>query len=180
MRLAITVIAFLALSGCNSQPAGPPPTVDRPAACYSKPQCDAMWAESLVQVQNISGMRIQTATDSFVQTFNPIDYGRMSAMARKVPQPDGSTVIEATFTCSVCGNLAYQAVNLFTANVKRSGSSFGPVDMQSAAGGAAPASGASAQTLDKEAWQAQQIKKLQEANVSYEEYQKRYREIMGE
>jgi len=35
-------------------------------------------------------------------------------------------------------------------------------------------------TLDKKAWQDQQLKKLQESDVSYEEYQVRYKRIMGE
>jgi hypothetical protein len=34
--------------------------------------------------------------------------------------------------------------------------------------------------LDREAWQNQQIKKLQDSDVSYEEYQAKYRKIMGE
>lgn len=34
--------------------------------------------------------------------------------------------------------------------------------------------------LDKKAWQDQQIKKLQESDVSYEDYQVRYKKIMGE
>ena len=184
----ITVLALcIAVAGCAQKPAGPPPKVDSPAACYSKPQCDAMWAEAMVQAQNLSGMRIQTATDSFLQTFNPTDFRRMGAMARKMPQANGSTVIEASFNCRACGNLAYAAVNLFTTKVKLAGVSFGPVEIQGAtpAGGApvapyVPAAPAAQQPLDKQAWQSQQLKKLQDSNVSYEEYQRRYREITGE
>lgn len=39
---------------------------------------------------------------------------------------------------------------------------------------------ASGPALDKKAWQDQQLKKLQESDVSYEEYQVRYKKIMGE
>lgn len=175
MRCLIAFTIFAAITGCAQKPAGPPPKIESPAICFSKPQCDAMWSEAMTQAQNLSGMRIQTATDTFLQTFNPVGFGRMSATARKMPQPNGSTAIEATFSCRTCGNLAYDAVNLFTANVKAAGSSFGPVN----AGVAAPAP-VSGPALDKKAWQDQQLKKLQESDVSYEEYQVRYKKIMGE
>ena len=45
---------------------------------------------------------------------------------------------------------------------------------------AASSSPASTQPLDKQAWQALQLKKLQDSNASYEEYQVRYKKIMGE
>lgn len=44
----------------------------------------------------------------------------------------------------------------------------------------APSSSSPAQPLDKKAWQDQQIQKLQESDVSYEEYQVRYKKVMGE
>ncbi len=47
-----------------------------------------------------------------------------------------------------------------------------------------PASAAPTQVpgvaLDKKAWQDQQLKKLQDSDVSYEEYQVRYKKIIGE
>ena len=178
MRCIIVLALCLAVTGCARKPAGPPPAIDPPAVCVSKPQCDAMWSEAMVQAQNLSGMRIQTATDSFLQTYNPVQIGQLGAMARKMPQANGSTVIEATFTCQFCGNLAYSAVNLFTANVKRAGAGFGPVEAGPAA--ALAPSSSTVQPLGKKAWQDQQIKKLQESDVSYEEYQIRYKKIMGE
>lgn len=177
----ITVLAFcLAVTGCAQKPAAPPPKIDPPAVCTSKPQCDAMWAEAMVQAQNLSGMRIQTATESFFQTFNPGNIGVMGAMVRKMPQPNGSTAIEATFSCRFCGNLAYDAVNLFTANVKRAGANFGPVDAAPANQALSPSGTSTAKPLDKKAWQDQQLKKLQDSDVSYEEYQVRYKRIMAE
>ncbi len=41
-------------------------------------------------------------------------------------------------------------------------------------------SGTGSSALDKKTWQDQQIQKLQDSDISYEEYQARYRKIMGE
>ena len=118
------LLAIAAVSGCAVQPPEPPPDIDPMAVCYSKPQCDAMWSEAMVQIQSLSGMRLQTATDTYIQTFNATGFGRLSAVARKIPKPDGSTVIDAGFSCGYCGNLSYQALNLFTGSVKFAGQGF--------------------------------------------------------
>lgn len=176
MKMTITwpavAISILAISGCAQQPAGPPPTISPAPVCSSAAQCDAMWSEALVQIQNISGMRIQTATDSFVQTFNPINYGRMGAMARKVPKPDGTTTIEAQFTCTYCGNLPYDSLNLFIANVNAAGTPFA---------GKAQASSKSQEASTPEAKSKErQVYELQQRNLPYEQYQQEYRRIMGQ
>lgn len=181
MRCILAFAVLSLLAGCSQQPVGPPPKIDPPAVCSTKAQCDAMWAEAMVQAQNLSGMRIQTATDSFLQTFNPTDFGRMGAMARKVPQPDGTTVIEASFTCGYCGNLAYDAVNLFTSSVKLAGSGFGPPrPTKSVSPADLPAGTAPNQPLSRKEYQDTQIEKLMQENVSYEEYQRRYKAIMAQ
>ena len=175
---AIPVIALsLALAGCVApQPKRPPPPIAPAPVCYSDEQCDAMWTEAMVQAQNLSGMRIQTATDSFLQTYNPTSFDRMGAMVRRMPNPDGSTTIEATFTCRYdCNNLNFEARNLFSASVKAVGARFGsvaPMPVQQAA----PVSQQAPQVqqgLTKE----QQLEQLNRQGLSYEEYQRRYKAI---
>lgn len=102
----------------------PEPAPYVPPVCYSGPQCDAMWSEALVQLQNLSGMRIQTATDVFAQTYNATGVSRQTGIARKIPRPDGSTVIDAEFSCGYCSNLVYQARDLFASSVRAAGSGF--------------------------------------------------------
>jgi hypothetical protein len=76
-----------------------------------------MWSEALVQVQQISGMRLQLATDTYAQTFERVGPNRMSAYVKKVPLANGRTAFEAEFVCSGCGYLTYDAVNLLTTNL---------------------------------------------------------------
>lgn len=169
----VALVSALALAGgCAQQPSGPPPAISPTPVCTSKSQCDAMWSEALVQIQNISGMRIQTATDSFVQTFNPINYGRMGALARKVPKPDGTTTIEAQFTCTYCGNLPYDSLNLFIANVNAAGAPF--AHQAPSSGSAQPAASSEAKSKER------QIYELQQRNLPYEQYQQEYRRIIGQ
>jgi hypothetical protein len=125
MRATLAPLLLIAtLSGCATKPDGPPPAILPVATCSIQAQCDAMWSEALVQVQNISGMRLQVATESYAQTYGRIGPNRMSANVRKVPQPNGRTAFEAEFSCSGCGYLPYTAVNLFTTNLNVVGGRF--------------------------------------------------------
>lgn len=174
--LMLSLAAAVALSGCAQRPhAGPPPTISPAPVCTSKPQCDAMWSEALVQIQNISGMRIQTATDTYVQTFNATDVSRMNGSARLVPHPNGTSSIEATFSCGYCGNQAYSGLNLFIAQVNLAGAPFGST---------APATAPTQQTnvpgmQSEQAYKEQQLKQLMQQGLPYAEYQRRYKEIVG-
>lgn len=140
MRTITALLLPLTLAGCVVQPPEPPPAIDPMAVCYSKPQCDAMWSEAIVQIQNLSGMRLQTATETYIQTYNAVDFNRLSAVARKIPRPDGSTVIDASFSCNYCGNLSYKALNMFTGSVKYAGQGFAIPDQPAAAAVPVPAS----------------------------------------
>lgn len=184
MRTLIAGLALMSLSGCMMPPQNTkPPAVEDPAACFTKEQCDAMWSEAAIQIQSLSGMKLQVLNDTFMQTFNPTSPSLMAGMARKVPMPDGSTAFDATFTCRFCNNLNYEALNLFTRNLKMVGRRFGSTTL---GGGFTPNSSidqsqrstapASAPAISKE----QRLQQLQQQRLPYEEYQKRYREIMAE
>ncbi|MDG9785242.1 hypothetical protein [Metapseudomonas otitidis] len=184
MRTLIAGLALMSLSGCMMPPQNTkPPAVEDPAACFTKEQCDAMWSEAAIQIQSLSGMKLQVLNDTFMQTFNPTSPSLMAGMARKVPMPDGSTVFDATFTCRFCNNLNYEALNLFTRNLKMVGRRFGSTTL---GGGFTPNSSidqsqrptapVSAPALSKE----QQLQQLQQQRLPYDEYQKRYREIMAQ
>lgn len=176
MRAAIPLIAFTLLAGCAQQNLGPAPAMTDAPICYSKEQCDAMWAEALASAPLIGGMRVQTATDVYLQTYNPTSFGLMGATARKMPKPGGGTAIESRFVCYFnCGHDAIKAVNLFNERVSKAGSGFGGPAPQNAA--AAPESAPG--QLSKEQWRAQQLEQLKsERGLSYEEYRRRYNQIM--
>lgn len=173
--IGLLLLAATALSGCATQPVEPPPKILPVPTCSSKEQCDAMWTKAIEEVQKLSGMKAQIATDSFVQTFNGTG-SRLTGSAKRVPQPDGTTAIEANFSCRfTCGNLPYSALNLFIVNVNSAGAGFKnskPDDRDSSAVAAPP--------MTKEAYQKAQIQKLTDLNLPYAEYQKRYKQIMSE
>lgn len=123
-RPLITMLILASLGGCAVAPQGPveqPPPIDPPATCTSAPQCDAMWTEALIQVQQLSGMRIQLATDTYAQTYRANRSGRLTATIKRVPRPQGGTSFDAEFSCVRCGTLPYKAANLFSANLKAVG-----------------------------------------------------------
>lgn len=178
MRLPIAASILALVSGCAGvAKQGPMPALDPPPICYTETQCEAMWSEAIVQASLVGGMRIQTATESFLQTYKATDYDRLGAQVRKMPRPGGGTAIESRFECYYpCGDLAYKAVNLFTAKVKAAGEAFGPT-------GDNPAPPIPTQTnpaASSQASKAQQLEDLKRQNLPYEEYQKRYRQITGE
>lgn len=126
MRIIIVLFVLATtLAGCAQRPSGPPPAIDPVATCTSQDQCDAMWSEALVQLQNLSRMRLQVATDSFAQTYQATNAGYLSGTARRVPLPGGLTAFEASFSCHYnCGDFPYAAVNLFTSILKVVGARF--------------------------------------------------------
>lgn len=156
----------------------PAPVKSRPSTptCTSERQCDAMWAEAMVQIQSLSRMRIQTATDVFAQTYNPTGAGRMGASVRKMPSPDGSTSIQAEFFCRYsCPDLTSSATDLFNLSVAQAG--YGFAQPGGVTSGSVPsASMAPEATKPKE----QQLYELQQRNLPYEQYQQEYRRIMGQ
>lgn len=173
--IGLFLLAATALPGCVSQPVEPPPKILPVPTCSSKDQCDAMWTKAIEEVQNLSGMKAQIATDSFVQTYNGTG-GRLTGTVKRVPQPDGTTAIEASFSCRyTCGNLPYSALNLFIVNVNSAGSGFKnskPDVSDNPTIAEAP--------MTKEAYQKAQLQKLNDLNLPYAEYQKRYKKIMSE
>jgi hypothetical protein len=115
-----------ALAGCvTPQPVEPPPPVAPAPICKTKPQCDAMWVEAMQQLQNLTGLRLQLATDQFAQTFGSFKTHVLSGSAKKIPQPDGTTIIAAEFYCRYsCDNLNFRALNLFNVTLVNAGSAF--------------------------------------------------------
>lgn len=175
MRAIFLLIPILLIAGCASAPSEPVPQITAAPSCSSAAQCDAMWAEAITQIQSLSGMRLQVVTDAFMQTY-PIPrgrYDRLEGLARRMPHPDGSTTIEAEFSCRVCEpHIPAQALNLFFASVKGAGLGFNGDDRYGAAAAQNTASGPS-RPKDK----SQQTQQLMQQNLPYDEYMEKLRAI---
>ncbi len=104
--LAATVAAgtLLMLGGCI--PIATPQQQAEIAAttpvCHGKKQCEAAWAAARNWVTSNCGMKIETYTDSFLQTFNSKDSASvdLACSVSKTPVPSGGYSINATMGCN--------------------------------------------------------------------------------
>lgn len=112
MRQAMTIIA-IALSGCASpaqiemqaneadyyreriQQAAPNGIV----RCDSTAQCDKAFRLAKLYVSDYSDMKVQISSDTEISTFNPLQAGRVSLSARRVPSAGQSETIELRYAC---------------------------------------------------------------------------------
>jgi len=69
-------IAATLLSGCGQMPAPGDPAANpasvEPLLCASKAQCDVYWQRAQAWVANNSAYRLQTVTDTVVETYGPL------------------------------------------------------------------------------------------------------------
>jgi hypothetical protein len=95
--IAAGMAGALAMGGCASkQPA------DATLSCQNQKDCAAKWSRALVWVARRSAWRIQTQSDSVIQTFGPVDVdARTGYTVTKTTNLDGSGVIEFS---AACGN----------------------------------------------------------------------------
>jgi hypothetical protein len=120
------VIGILAictvLPGCMS---GPPIDVGAAPTCSSEAQCTVMWAQARTFVLAHAGMKIQTYTADFLQTFNSTDTS-IAATVNKEPDQGGVYRIAATFGCGNpfgCVPNPYELLREFNSEVAAAGSS---------------------------------------------------------
>lgn len=79
MRRFFLIAAVLALTGCASAPPAPPVYVSpedtelayTPLICDGAQQCSVYWKRAQFWVVGASSYRIQIATDSLIETYNP-------------------------------------------------------------------------------------------------------------
>jgi hypothetical protein len=96
--------AWLALfSGCAVQDQVSSTTMEQatqPLTCMSKPECDAWWARAQVWVTNHSEYKLQTVTDSIIQTAGPSSGKRALAyQITKTPTNEGTATIGFAAHC---------------------------------------------------------------------------------
>ena len=96
--------------------------------CATDRQCELMWSEARQWMLSAPGYKLQHVTDDFMETYNPInDDGEFAARVSKMPQPDGSYVIEVATFCrrdalhAICRNKADKAELEFNLRLLRVG-----------------------------------------------------------
>ena len=95
---------ILSLSGCVSvaTPQQRAQIAATTPVCHGKKQCEAAWAAARNWVTDNCGMKIETYTDSFLQTFNSSDSAStdLACSVSKTPLPSGGYTIQATMGCN--------------------------------------------------------------------------------
>ena len=103
----LLAVAAAGLSACVpmqfSDPATGNPASADPVLCIDKAQCDVYWQRAQAWVANNSEYRLQTVTDTILETFGPLA-GRTGLAFRitKVPDDKGGARI---FASPACGNV---------------------------------------------------------------------------
>ena len=67
--------------------------------CGDKLQCDKAFSLTQIFIATNSDMKIQLATDTLIETFNPNKEGSMGAMAMKLPLAGTSAEIRLSVSC---------------------------------------------------------------------------------
>ncbi len=107
MLVVLTAMAagmLIALGGCVpiTTPQQQAEIASTTPVCHGKKQCEAAWAAARNWVTSNCGMKIETYTDSFFQTFNSKDSASVSlaCSVSKTPLPAGGDSIIATMGCN--------------------------------------------------------------------------------
>ncbi len=111
MRKTLTVISSMAtaatalalLAGCSTQGQVAGDTMEQataPLTCTNKAECDAWWSRAQVWVSNHSQYKMQTVTDSIIQTAGPSGGKRALAyQITKTPSNQGTATIGFAAHC---------------------------------------------------------------------------------
>ncbi len=68
-------------------------------SCKGKTECDKAFSLTQIYLSNNADMKIQIATDTIIETFNPTDSMKLGIKAMKVPLKGDSSEIVLTVTC---------------------------------------------------------------------------------
>jgi hypothetical protein len=100
---ALGAASLALLAGCASQDQVSSTIMEQataPLTCMSKAECDAWWARAQVWVTNHSEYKLQTITDSIIQTAGPSSGKRALAyQITKTPTNEGTATIGFAAHC---------------------------------------------------------------------------------
>jgi hypothetical protein len=95
--------AIVLLAGCSTQGQVSGDTMEQataPLTCTNKAECDAWWSRAQVWVNNHSEYKMQTVTDSIIQTTGPSGGKRALAyQITKTPSNEGTATIGFAAHC---------------------------------------------------------------------------------
>ena len=96
-KILFSGLAVFALAGCADN--RPMPIVDTKAVtCASEAECSYLWSKVLLHLKKKKKMRVESANDTFITTYPPIDTRQLAGRVSKVKQ-SRDTAINAEFQC---------------------------------------------------------------------------------
>jgi len=89
--------------------------------CGSQTQCKIMWVRAHEALEQLTGMRVRSMSDTAIRTDPPAGPGLLQGTVSKHPLPNGRFELRANFECFPrdprCGALRDQATNAFNSMV---------------------------------------------------------------
>lgn len=133
MKRVLTVAALGMLGGCAMAPTQQDLALQQQAQatiphCTSQRQCEGEWAAAREWVTANCAMKIQTITDSYIDTYNSVDGDAgLACTVTKDPMPKGGYSIAIAATCDNmfgCVPNQWSAIVAFNKTVNDAGEQF--------------------------------------------------------
>lgn len=124
-KILLALFVATQLAGCVTPAKNPtePKTAvkfDPPMHCTEQRECEIMWSDAQRAVDEISDMRIRLLTDTRIETYAPVTFGRVGAIVTKVPSSDSGYDIKIQVLCYAidCDELKASVTRLFNTKLE--------------------------------------------------------------
>jgi hypothetical protein len=125
MSKSLIFVSFCLLGGCvTSQDLAAQNAVLRAniPKCSEQRECEGMWAAARNWVSTTCEMKIQTMTDSFIETYNSPG-SQTACRVTKDPEPGGGYAFHVIMSC-VYGCSTFPQLQSFQSSVRSAGDAF--------------------------------------------------------
>lgn len=106
MKRILMLGAIVALAGCSTMTTQQQSALNQEIAattphCVGAKRCEAAWDAARTWILNNCSTKLQTVTNSYMQTFNTGQYSAsLECSVNRNPLPSGGYTIEASFGCN--------------------------------------------------------------------------------
>ena len=128
MSKFLICVTFCLMAGCASQQINPDEMASMRAnvpKCTAQRECEAMWVAARNWVTSSCGMKIQTITDGYIETYGPLD-GNAACRVTRDPEPAGgySFHVMVNYGAPFMQRQVVQMLQAFQSSVRTAGDAF--------------------------------------------------------
>ena len=76
--------------------------------CDDKASCDKAFSLAQIYINSRASQKIQVATDTIIETYNPTEYGNIGMGAVKIPGKGSSAIIRLSVTCKISDSGSFE------------------------------------------------------------------------